>query len=387
MKISILRWALLLAALFLAVASLLTAIKPPVRMNWQLRMIAGIVEGEFGLGLAIVPVLVGGFAWFVRRGHLGIYNCTIGFSAIALMLLLKPTVQAWRLGRVLPAQLAAAFGPATCDHAAFSLGAMLANVPQQVTIKTLEYADSLKLDFYPAIGKSSAPCIVAIHGGAWRGGDRKESKAIQESNSRLAAHGYAVASIDYRLAPKFIWPAQRDDVLSAIAYLREHAQSLGIDPSRFVLLGRSAGGQLAEVVGYASHDPGIRGVIAIYAPADLASSWQTTSPSDSFMQRQILEQFLGGAPDAVRAAYDSASGVLWVGPGSPPTLLMHGELDTIVPADQSQLMAEKLSAAGVPHALIAIPWGTHGFDYASNNSPGGQITRFAIEWFLQRVTR
>jgi acetyl esterase/lipase len=66
---------------------------------------------------------------------------------------------------------------------------------------------------------------------------------------------------------------------------------------------------------------------------------------------------------------------------------LHGALDTIVPADQSQLMAEKLSAAGVPHALIAIPWGTHGFDYASNNSPGGQITRFAIEWFLQRVTR
>jgi len=387
MRLSVLRWGLLFVAAVIAAFSLLTAFKPPVRMNWQLRMIAGIVVGEFGFGLGLLPLGTGVIAWFLRRGHTTIAIVTIGMCVMAFMLMVKPTLQAMRLGRDLPAQLTATFGPAYVDRPPFSITTMLANRSEPVAIETMKYSDSLQLDFYRAAVRAPAPRVISIHGGAWSGGDRTESAAIRQFNAWLARHGCAVASIDYRLAPMARWPAQRDDVLAAMAYLRGHAQSLGIDPMRFVLLGRSAGGQLAEVAGYFAHDPGIRGVIAIYAPADLAVSWETSSKHDSFQQRRILEQFLGGTPAAERAAYDGASGALLAGPDSPPTLLLHGSLDTIVPADQSELMAEKLARLGVRHALVSIPWGTHGFDYVSMNSPGGQITAYAIYWFLSTVTR
>ena len=381
------RWTFLIVAIFGALFGMLTTVAAPAWMDWRLRLTAGMLAGECDLWLAVLPLCFGVVAWFLRRRHPVLTTATLTLCAVAFLLLLKPTAQAWRLGRTMPAQLAAAFGPAAPQRAPFSIAAIFAGAPVPVPTETMKYSGSLKLDFYRAVGRSPAPCVVAIHGGAWYLGDRKESRAIRQSNDWLARQGYAVASIDYRLAPKAIWPAQRDDVLAAVAFLRAHAPALGIDPTRVVLLGRSAGGQLAEATAYAAHDPGIRGVIAFYAPADMTLSWNAAGDHDSFQQRQILQRFLGGTPTTDRAAYDSASGALLVGPGTPPTLLFHGRLDTIVPDSQSRLLAGKLAAAGVPHALVSLPWATHGFDYVNFNGPGGQITAYAVQWFLSVVTR
>jgi acetyl esterase/lipase len=382
-----LRWLVLLVALALAATSLLMVFKAPVWLDWRLRMLVGMLVGECGLWFALLPLSFGTAAWLMRRGRPALAATTLGVCAVACVLMLKPTAQAWWLARAMPAQLAAAFGPAAPERAPFSLAACFARAPERVTVKTMKYTDLLKLEFYHAVGRSPAPCIVALHGGAWYLGDRKESRAIQQSNRWLAQHGYAVASIDYRLVPQAIWPAQRDDVLAAIAFLRERATELEIDPARIVLLGRSAGGQLAEAVAYAAHDSGICGVIALYAPADMKLGWDSSSTTDSFNQRQILQQFLGGTPATARDAYESSSGARLVSPGAPPTLLLHGQVDTIVPDGQSELMARKLAAAGVPHTLILLPWATHGFDYINFDSPGAQITTYAMEWFLSVVTR
>lgn len=387
MIVGAIRWTLLIVAIFAAFLALLTTFMAPVWLDWRLRLTVGMLAGECDLWLALLPLCAGVAVWLFRRGHPAITAFTLSCCAAALVLMLKPTAQAWQLGRVLPSQLAAAFGPGAPERVPFSIAASFAGAPEPVSTETMKYSGSLKLDFYRAVGRSPAPCVVAIHGGAWYLGDRKESRAIRQSNNWLARHGYAVASIDYRLAPRAIWPAQRDDVLAAVAFLRAHAAALGIDPARVVLLGRSAGGQLAEATAYAAHDPGIRGVVALYAPADMSLSWNSASANDSFQLRQILQQFLGGTPATARAAYDGASGVLLVGPGAPPTLLLHGRLDTIVPDSQSELLAEKLGAVGVPHALVSLPWATHGFDYVDFNGPGAQITMYAVEWFLSAVTR
>jgi acetyl esterase/lipase len=249
------------------------------------------------------------------------------------------------------------------------------------------YSNGLMLDFYPAVGRSPSPCVVAIHGGGWSMGDRRESPVIPRFYHWLASEGYSVAAIDYRLAPQAIWPAQRNDVLAAIAFLRSNSGRLKIDPQRIVLLGRSAGAELAEVAAYGNRDPGIRGVIALYGPTDLIASWEDQGDSDSFPQRRILEQYLGGMPATVPQAYQQASGARIVQPGDPPTLLIHGGLDSLVPMEQSQLLAKKLEEEGVPHALIVIPWDSHGFDYLSFDGPGGQITAYAVEWFLNVVTK
>jgi acetyl esterase/lipase len=382
-----LRWGLLIVAVVMSVLGLAPTFGIPMVIDWRLRMMIGVIVGETGAYLAVLPICVGVAAWASRRGNSAAATATVGFCIVAVVLLLRPTAEAWRLGGRLPAQLAGAFGPVRLDRPAFSFAAIFARVPEPMPVETITYSNSLKLDFYRAVGEMPAPCVVAIHGGAWREGDRTESKAVRQCNDWLARHGYAVASIDYRLVPKAIWPAQRDDVLAALAYLRVHAAELGIDPARFVLLGRSAGGQLAEAVAYSAHDPGIRGVIAFYAPADMSLSWRQSSPGDSLQQRQILQNFLGGTPDSAPGAYESSSGALVVERGSPPTLLLHGSLDTIVPENQSELMHEKLAAAGVPHLLVSLPWATHGFDYLNLGGPGGQITTYSVEYFLAAVTQ
>jgi acetyl esterase/lipase len=74
-------------------------------------------------------------------------------------------------------------------------------------------------------------------------------------------------------------------------------------------------------------------------------------------------------------------------PGAPPTLILQGELDINVFKQQAERLAEKLAGAGVPHALVSLPWAAHGFDLVGFNTPGGQVTTYAVEWFLATVTR
>jgi acetyl esterase/lipase len=102
--------------------------------------------------------------------------------------------------------------------------------------------------------------------------------------------------------------------------------------------------------------------------------------------RLNLEWFLGGDPERASAAFDSASGALLVHPDAPPTLVLQGELDVNVFHEQSELLANRLSDARVPHALVSLPWATHGFDLMGFNSTGGQITTYSVTWFLAAVT-
>src|ERR1019366_1874596 len=140
-----------------------------------------------------------------------------------------------------------------------------------VRVTKMQYASvegqALWLDLYqPLRIDHPLPGIVVVHGGSWQNGDRGEFPAL---NRYLAARGNIVASIDYRLAPAAVFPAQREDLFSAIAYLKHHAQTIGLDPARLVILGRSAGGQIALSAAYGQQIPGLKGVIVFYAPNDL----------------------------------------------------------------------------------------------------------------------
>jgi acetyl esterase/lipase len=380
---TVIRWSLLIDAIVASLFSLLTALKCPVWLPW----VVGMVVPECALWLAFLPVCIAAGGWLLRRGHPFVTSATLSLCTVAFLFFLKPMVQAWCLGRAVPAQLAAAFGPATPERTPFSLmAAMLPRMPEPVAIETMEYSQSLLLDFYGAVGRCPAPCVIVIHGGSWVGGNRLDDGTKRPLNDWIARHGYAVASIDYRLAPESIWPAQRDDLLAAVAFLRGHAPALGIDPARFVLLGRSAGGQMATATAYGKHDPGIRGVIAIYPPTDFRMTWESATHPGNLDHRLNLEWFLGGTPETASAAYDSASAALLVNADSPPTLILQGELDINVFKRQSELLAEKLAGAGVRHALVSLPWAAHGFDIVNFDSPGGQITTYAVDWFLSAVT-
>ncbi|NJM06415.1 asparaginase, partial [Candidatus Gracilibacteria bacterium] len=249
--------------------------------------------------------------------------------------------------------------------------------------RSLVYAEPdgqpLRLDLYqPPVSSAAAPAVIVIHGGSWQSGD---SAQLASLNSYLAEHGYVVAAINYRFSPQHVWPAARDDVLAAIAYLKTNAAEFGLDPERLVLLGRSAGGQLALATAYGSADPAIRGVVSFYAPTDLLYGYENPSNPLVIDSRGTLEAYLAGTPASAEAAYMAASAALLVNENTPPTLIFHGDRDELVRVRHAEILSERLSAAGRSHLFVRLPWATHGFDF-NFGGPGGQISTYAIEHFF-----
>lgn len=374
-------WLLLLLSLAALAVSLLTVVRVPAAIDWKLAVIAG----ELGYALALVPLAVAWAAWWGRNRAPDATLLVLGLCALALGLLLKPAWQAWRIGRGLPARLTAAFGPVPATTPAFALRQLVSIPPAAGPVQTHEFAPGLALDFYPArtVPDRPAPCVVVIHGGGWDSGDRRQLSGL---NHWLTRQGCAVAAVSYRLAPAHPWPAQRDDVLAALAWLQARAGGLGFDPARLVLLGRSAGGQIATAVGYLGN-PAVRGVVALYAPHDMRFAWSVSRPDDALNSLQLMHQFLGGPPEERGEAYDTASGQLLVRRGvTPPTLLIHGTIDTLVWVRHSRRLAARLAEAGVPHLLLELPWATHALE-AHPGGPGGQLATHALAHFLGAVTR
>lgn len=373
--------------LVLALASSLTwRPAPPWAGVWKL----AIALGEFGHALVWVPLGLAGLSWQLLAGWprgLALVCCAISAAA-----LLRPIVMAHRIARRLPHGLRAAFGEAAAGPGAplswrrLFWPPRLARGPVSTENFGTPESGDLWLDFFRGHGDGASPrpCLVVVHGGGWDGGERSQ---LSDWNHRWAARGYAVAAISYRLAPRHRWPAQRDDVSAAVAWLKKHAARLGLDPTRLVLCGRSAGGQIATAVAYGANDPAIRGVISFYAPQDMAFAWSVSREDDTLNSINLMRQYLGGGPDtpALRAVYESASAQQMVSPTVPPTLLIHGQPDTLVWVRHSERMAARLREAGVPHYFLSLPWATHGFDFNAHG-PGGQLADFAIDSFLRSAT-
>lgn len=374
---------LLLGALS-AGAGALAVLDPP---SWPaLVLTIGITEWGH---LFAVPAAVAALpAWRKASGS----RLGRGLGLLATALALLSLARARRLARQLPAQLAAAFGNAPplgrvgaaprrapLVLADLLLGLRMPRIPARRIAYVRRGERALELDFYPPQGAAApAPCLVVVHGGSWQGGDSSQMPGL---NHYLAARGYAVAAVNYRLLPDHPFPAAYDDVLAAVAYLKQHAADLGIDPGRLALLGRSAGGQLALLAAYAGGDPAIRGVVAFYAPTDMVAGHNNPAPKRVIDTVGVIERYLGGSPSSAREAYLAAAPVCQAGPASPPTLLIHGERDTMVSPRQSALLAERLAELGRPHMLLSLPWATHGCDI-NFSGPSGQISTYAIERFL-----
>jgi len=373
------RATLLAIGLVFGALGLLTVFRAPDWVSWRL----AVLTGQFGYVMAAVPLAAGVAAWLLPGGRGVLGNAACASCAVAFALLVQPCAQAWLIGRGLPARLSAAFGPAAVAGPPFSFARLFARWPATVPKSTWAYSGPLQLDFYAAVGRSRAPCVIVVHGGGWDDGDRGQ---IGQFNAWLARSGFSVADISYRLAPAAVWPAQREDVAAAVAFVKGHAAAWGVDPDRLVILGRSAGGQIAEASAYALRDPAVRGVVALYAPADMNFAWKWGREDDALNSPQLLRRFLGGTPETARGAYDSASAILLVGAKSPPTLLVHGTIDTLVWSRQSERLAARLGEAGVAHVLVSMPWATHALEY-NPSGPSGQLTDYAVAWFVGAVCR
>ena len=371
-----LKYLLLFLALLAAAISVLTVVRAPdTTLAWKFALLAG----EFGHWLVFFPLGLAGLVWVATKGgwRVGLLLLCTG----AVIGLLRPAVSAWRLAALTPG--------AKFSWIRLYVPGKIPRMPVRTEVYARPDGQELKLDLYlPPFAKDSnagRPCLLVIHGGGWDSGDNSQ---LTEWNHRWAGRGWVVAAINYRLAPAHPWPAQRDDVLAALAWLKANARSLGLDPHRLVVLGRSAGGQIATATAYGAHDPDIRGVIALYAPHDMKFVWSVSREDDALNSIKLLRQYLGGPPDSPERVvlYDSASGQLLARADSPPTLLIHGPPDTLVWYRHSRRLAARLQELGVAHTHLELPWATHAFDF-NPDGPGGQLADSAIAEFLDRVGR
>jgi acetyl esterase/lipase len=307
------------------------------------------------------------------------------------MVLLAPALWARALAADLRRKSIDTFGdaPRAPKSETFRLSRLFRPSPewtQSIYMSTLVYGEAagreLRLDLYvDKRNASPVPCVVVVPGGSWQRSDRRKFTAL---NPYLASRGYSVAVVEYRTAPEFRFPAALEDVQQALAYLKENAAGLGVDPGKFVLLGRSAGAQLALLEAYASGDESIRGVVSFYGPTDLPYAYAHPVNPRVANIRRLLEDYLGGSPDERDDAYREASPINFASPSSPPTLLVHGSRDDMVQLIQSERLAARLQGVSVPHLLVRLPWATHGFDH-NIRGPGGQLSTYVVEAFLAAV--
>lgn len=371
-------------ALVLFLCSLLTILSAPTAWLW----IIAILIGEWGHYVALIAILLATMTWSGRR--LG--RATALFAIAAAGFCLWPLFQADFIGASLPTRCSLALPEietTNAEQSPFRLRDLFTTPPTaDVGVAEHVYAvdgpKDLRLDLYQSSDASEPqPLVVVIHGGSWNSGNKEQLPSL---NRYLAHQHYAVAAINYRHAPKSPFPAAVEDVFRAIDYLKAHAPEWHLDTSRIVLIGRSAGGQIALSAGYAGREPAIRGVVSFYGPADLVLGYDVPSRRWVLDSKRVLEGYLGGSPAQNPDAYRAGSAINFVNAATPPTLLIHGRLDPIVWPQQSERLAARLREFNRPHLFLELPWATHGCD-ANPNGPSGQLSRFAIERFLAFATR
>ena len=262
-------------------------------------------------------------------------------------------------------------------------------------------SSSQVVDLYVPGSGGPWPLVVAIHGGAFRVGDRSWELPHVPA---LLGEGYAVASIEYRLSGEALFPAAVQDVKQATAYLRAHAAELSLDPSFFAAWGRSAGGHLAAMLGVTSGqatefdgpdgDSSVQAVIDWYGPSDfllMDAQFIAGPPTGDVPPVQNHDEpgspesrWLGGPVQEHRAAAARANPITYVARATvplPPFFLAAGTSDHLVPYQQTEILADALRAHGTSAELHILRDARHGDQRFES-----ELTGPAIEW-LERLRK
>lgn len=218
----------------------------------------------------------------------------------------------------------------------------------------------LRCDVYePPPAVKNGIGVLLIHGGGWRQGDRSQLRGY---GVLLGRRGFTCVSTEYRLTGESLWPAQIEDVKAALRWMRANAGELGIDPERIVVSGNSAGGHLSLVLAGTSAVASLEGEGGNAGVSTKVAAAIAFYPPTGLDRREW-----GGMPalfgeGAGQETMKDASPLSYATKEFPPTLLIQGNADEVVPASESQRMYDALHAAGVPVEMHMFANQPHGFD-------------------------
>jgi len=269
------------------------------------------------------------------------------------------------------------------------LAAALRSAPVIIVERDIVYGKGaeteLKLDLVmPKVDEGLLPAVVFLHGEGWRAGNRRQMNHFIEGMARL---GYVSMTVDYRLVPTARFPAQVEDCKAAVRWLRANAQKYRVDTERIGVVGFSAGGHLAAMLGVTVKEDGLEGVggnpdqssrvqavVSFFGPTDFSTrDW----PRD--LETEVIVPFLGGTIADQPENYARASPISYATKDAPPFLFFHGTDDRLVPIDQSRRLAEKLSKLGVPVQMVALEGEGHGFSDGNNQKSMQRMLDFLAE--------
>jgi acetyl esterase/lipase len=244
-------------------------------------------------------------------------------------------------------------------------------VPADIeVIRDIEYKNvdgkSLQLDlFIPKNIKKPVPLLVFIHGGGWKGGKRQDYKVYLVA---FAKQGYITATVSYRLLKDGTYPDCVEDISDAVNWFYKNGETYGYDPDRIALIGGSAGGHLALLAAYGwqnhrnsmdsskipENDHKVKAVIDLYGPVDLTTLYARNHP--------LVTNFIGHSYTEIPGLYREASPIQYLSKNVPPTLILHGTSDNLVPISQSDTLKARLDKLGVPCVFYKVPLWPHAMD-------------------------
>lgn len=357
------------ALLFAGLVGLALRARLPSRSLFEFKV--SLVATELGHWVALVVVVAAILAISVWES----LWMRAGFVILATLLLVGFLEAGWKASRVPGARFS--------WMRAFGLGT--SGSTSEVEVERFSYGAMDELELVvcrPSASRKAGarlPWVLSIHGGGWSGGRPDEFLAWDRA---LAMRGHVVIMPAYRLAPDYQWPAPREDVQAAVAWVRARSVELGIEPEDLTVMGRSAGGQIASASALGDPGLGARRCVVLYAPADMVFGWEHARPDDLLDSLSLLRDYLGGPPEDREEAYRTASAIALIDSASPPILLMHGARDTLVWVRQSRRLKARAQEIGGRATYLEFPWGVHAFDYFPN-SPGGQLAISAVVDFIK----
>lgn len=243
-------------------------------------------------------------------------------------------------------------------------------IPETIEeIKNVEYKNvngkSLQIDFYkPENVGEPLPLLLFIHGGGWKSGKRSDYMVYLVS---FAEKGYMTGTVSYRLKRDSIYPASVEDVSDAVEWIFKNGENFGYDPHRVALIGGSAGAHLSMLTAYGWRDSHshmdssafthrIKAVVDIYGPIDLTDDYART--------QSLVTGFIGHSYDQKPELYKEASPITYLNKNIPPTMILHGTSDRLVPIHQSDTLKSRLDELGVPCEYYKLPFWPHSMDVA-----------------------
>lgn len=368
-------------------------IPAPAYQLWLFSVV--VSEWSLWLGMFSIIAIIFSFLILSSKGKSNFWIAPLIISTIALLISLYPFIS------VLPLAKEQNVSLSFSEYFSGLIGEKLSGINFTTQTFSTVGGQQLQLDIYfPSIkNENNGASIIVIHGGSWNAGNRND---FPQWNKWLAANGFTVFDIDYRIAPQPNFKTAIGDVKCAILWIKENAGEFNIEPDRIALLGRSAGAHLALLAAYTADDSRlpaacpkktqvekVRAVISFYAPVDLF--WAYDNPANEYVidGKKTLAAFLGGNPhesDEIRNNYELATPTSHISPNTSPTLIVHGGYDQFVRGENMRFLDIKLKENNIPHKAIYIPYAQHGFDY-NFHGWGSQIIKAVMLQFLIEHTR